>query len=268
MSGVVLTGESRASQTKRGKVGGVGTLLGRTKRRPRLPILSVPEPTVVALVQDYGVDAASSTDDISEGSRNQHWVTIRRGLNRKQCEDVCRLVPQTSGHPDNSAAFYGLFDGHGGRKAAEYSAAHLYEQLQSNLSDRKKDLREAFRAAFHTTDENLRKFHDAELGPSTGTTAVAVLLNERTLSVAHVGDSRAVLASHGKAICLSSDHTVEREDESKRVEDSGGFIMKKRVNGEIAVTRSIGDKVSRFLHPFRHLSHTLFSHKVVHGLQA
>lgn len=41
---------------------------------------------------------------------------------------------------------------------------------------------------------------------------------------------------------MTQDHTPERADESKRIQELGGVILKKRVGGEINVSRAIGDK--------------------------
>ena len=59
--------------------------------------------------------------------------------------------------------------------------------------------------------------------------------------VASVGDSRAVLCRAGVAIALSDDHKVKRPDERARILDAGGFLVRGRVYGRLAVTRSFGD---------------------------
>lgn len=42
-------------------------------------------------------------------------------------------------------------------------------------------------------------------------------------------------------IMLSQDHKPNREDESKRIRDAGGFVINSRVMGELAVSRAFGD---------------------------
>jgi serine/threonine protein phosphatase PrpC len=61
-----------------------------------------------------------------------------------------------------------------------------------------------------------------------------------------VGDSRAVLCRGGLAIPLTLDHTPRLPEEVERVRALNGFIAGGRVNGIIAVTRTLGDNVFFF----------------------
>ncbi|KAI0051824.1 protein serine/threonine phosphatase 2C [Auriscalpium vulgare] len=63
----------------------------------------------------------------------------------------------------------------------------------------------------------------------------------RMLYVANAGDARGVLCRGGKALRLTYDHKGTDKQEAKRITDSGGFVMSGRVNGVLAVTRSLGD---------------------------
>lgn len=90
---------------------------------------------------------------------------------------------------------------------------------------------------------------------TSGATAVVALLStdsngQRRIITANVGDSRAVLVektaesseepSH-KAIRLTYDHRAEDKEEQKRVMEAGGFVIRNRVLGILAVSRSFGD---------------------------
>lgn len=82
-----------------------------------------------------------------------------------------------------------------------------------------------------------------------GCTAVMAVVINRVLYVANVGDSRALLVrenSQGKLVAeqLSVDHTVENEDELKRLEAIGlspKNLIKAGRLGTQENTRSIGD---------------------------
>ncbi|POY70912.1 putative Protein-serine/threonine phosphatase [Rhodotorula taiwanensis] len=64
---------------------------------------------------------------------------------------------------------------------------------------------------------------------------------KRTLYTANAGDARAVLCRGGRAIRLSYDHKAGDAKEMQRIEAAGGYIANQRVNGYLAVTRSLGD---------------------------
>lgn len=63
----------------------------------------------------------------------------------------------------------------------------------------------------------------------------------RVLYTANAGDARAVLCRSGKAVRLTYDHKGADKQEAKRIQDAGGFVLNNRVNGVLAVTRSLGD---------------------------
>jgi serine/threonine protein phosphatase PrpC len=83
-----------------------------------------------------------------------------------------------------------------------------------------------------------------------GTTAVSVLIDaDRVAHVVNVGDSRAVLCRGGAPLRLSFDHKPYSDEEQGRIRGLGGCVAGEtgRVNGLLAVSRSIGDF---YMHPF------------------
>ncbi|KAH7916533.1 phosphatase 2C-domain-containing protein [Hygrophoropsis aurantiaca] len=67
----------------------------------------------------------------------------------------------------------------------------------------------------------------------------------RVLYSANAGDARGVLCRAGKAVRLTYDHKGSDKQEAKRITDAGGFVMSGRVNGVLAVTRSLGDSAMK-----------------------
>ena len=176
-------------------------------------------------------------------SGNNFSVSMRRG-NRKNQQDAFCALPEVSNDPHK--AFFGAFDGHGekGQEASEF-AAEFIGRLVSETKDFDKDIHASFTKVFAAADET---FVEKKMEGSTsgGTTAVTAYVDGRKKSiwVAHVGDSRAVLSKDGVAVALTNDHTACRKDERERIEALGGRVLHIgtwRVGGTLAVSRSIGD---------------------------
>ena len=75
-----------------------------------------------------------------------------------------------------------------------------------------------------------------------GCTAICAALKGKTLIVANAGDSRAVLCrKDGKALALSEDHKPNNLIEHDRISKAGGWVLDGRVNGQLALSRAIGD---------------------------
>ncbi|KAK0177559.1 hypothetical protein PV328_001600 [Microctonus aethiopoides] len=61
------------------------------------------------------------------------------------------------------------------------------------------------------------------------------------LYVANAGDSRCVLCRDGKPLSLSYDHIPCNKTEKKRIEKAGGYISNFRVEGDLNLSRTLGD---------------------------
>jgi protein phosphatase 2C family protein 2/3 len=57
----------------------------------------------------------------------------------------------------------------------------------------------------------------------------------------NVGDSRAVASVHGISEDLSLDHKPTGEREHSRITRAGGYVEYSRVNGNLALSRALGD---------------------------
>jgi serine/threonine protein phosphatase PrpC len=74
-----------------------------------------------------------------------------------------------------------------------------------------------------------------------GSTCIAVLITPSHIICANAGDSRAILRREGKAIPLSFDHKPSYLPELDRIISAGGFVKSKRIDGDLAVSRGLGD---------------------------
>ncbi|KAJ7561556.1 hypothetical protein O6H91_03G033000 [Diphasiastrum complanatum] len=139
---------------------------------------------------------------------------------------------------------FGVFDGHGGSRAAEYVKHNLFENIVKHpkfVSDTKQAIAEAYKQ----TDSDYLKTEHNQYRDAGSTASTAVLVGERLL-VANLGDSRAVLSKAGEAVALSTDHKPNRTDERQRIEEAGGVVMWAgtwRVGGVLAVSRAFGDRL-------------------------
>ena len=68
-----------------------------------------------------------------------------------------------------------------------------------------------------------------------------VLVTTDSIYCANSGDSRAVLCSKDEAIPLSFDHKPQNVEEENRISNSGHFVEDDRVDGNLALSRAIGD---------------------------
>eukprot|EP00978_Attheya_sp_CCMP212_P000660 scaffold1312_cov54-Attheya_sp.AAC.4 len=74
-----------------------------------------------------------------------------------------------------------------------------------------------------------------------GTTIVVVLMTPTHFICANAGDSRAVLVRKKSVLPLSFDHKPTDPPEEARIVAAGGKVSIKRVDGDLAVSRGLGD---------------------------
>ena len=180
-------------------------------------------------------DERAKNTEIQETAERSEW--FRSGLaemtgRRQTMEDVSIVLQAT---PTPSSILFGLFDGHGGREAAEFASSNLPRVISERL--RQSDsLESAIISSFHEVQ--------AEMKPwclFVGTTSVIAIANGTRLTVANVGDSRCVLCRDGKAVRLTVDHKPDLPEESAYIRSKGGFVREGRISGMLAVSRALGD---------------------------
>ncbi|XP_077988035.1 protein phosphatase 1L-like [Glandiceps talaboti] len=148
-------------------------------------------------------------------------------------------------------ALYGIFDGHGGQFAADFTekilaSSVLAREMENSMNGNNNNHSQILTEEILSTDKQLLTVAKSS-NDVAGTTCLFAIHDEeqRLLTVANVGDSRGVLCDHtGKAIPLSYDHKPQQLRERKRIKKAGGFISYNgvwRVAGILATSRALGD---------------------------
>lgn len=169
---------------------------------------------------------------------------------------------------------FGVYDGHGGAKAAEFAATNLDKNVIDHVEKMgDQDIEAAVKLGYLMTDSEFLKE-----GSHGGSCCVTVLIKKGELVVSHAGDCRAVISRGGVGVALTSDHRPSREDEKSRIVAlvkliialpfkfyqpllytagktheivylfmQGGYVDCSRagvwrINGSLAVSRGIGDE--------------------------
>lgn len=74
-----------------------------------------------------------------------------------------------------------------------------------------------------------------------GSTAITALIKDNKLYCANAGDSRAIACKNGSLVMLSHDHKPNNPEEMDRIYNAGGWVEFNRVNGNLALSRALGD---------------------------
>jgi len=182
-----------------------------------------------------------------------------KGKRQEQQDTIC-ISDLSRNQLNYMHLLLGVFDGHGGETAAQYACNNLYEYvneiiyspLHRHFHDTKKltnivtnYYEEKFNQCFQRLhSEIIEQYED-------GSVALIILLELqfKRLIIANLGDVRAVIIKKNEEIIqLTVDHRPSNPEEKERIEKLGGYISGNRVNGSIAVTRSLGDrKISDYI---------------------
>ncbi|KAL1339592.1 hypothetical protein AAHE18_U049400 [Arachis hypogaea] len=178
------------------------------------------------------------------------WGSYATCGRRETMEDTHFILPHICNVKDLYA--FGIFDGHRGAAAAEFSSRAVPSFLRSLVF--MGSPANALAEAFLRTDSAFRKELDSYRKSNRcvqkdwhpGCTAITALVVRNKLFVSNIGDCRAILCRAGNPIALSKDHVASCLQERERVIRHGGHVHWQvdtwRVGPPaLQVTRSIGD---------------------------
>ncbi|KAJ0895898.1 putative protein-serine/threonine phosphatase [Helianthus annuus] len=228
----------RFSDTNNGEP--LSILTPSSKKRKRPPMIEIPnilQVTESAAAKFTSKSFVTKSDGVVSSSGFGVGVCSVKGR-KSFMEDAHTIVSSSN----CEKGFFGVYDGHGGSKAAEYVAKNLHSNVLEMLEKCSENAttEEVVKAAFMKTDDEFLK-----QGLESGACCVTALIKEKELFVSNLGDCRAVISKKGKAESLTKDHKASHDDERKRIQDKGGYVELHRgtwrVHGVLAVSRSIGD---------------------------
>lgn len=175
--------------------------------------------------------ASMQNDKVKVGSSSmQGW--------RISMEDAHTHILELKEDPDSM--FFAVYDGHGGGKIAAYVSKHLHKHILKQAEYKDGNIEAAFKKGFLEIDDVMRT-EESLKDEMSGATAITALVRGNTLYAGNVGDSRAIASIGGQAKALSVDHKPSDEKERARIEKAGGFVEFNRVNGNLALSRALGD---------------------------
>ncbi|KAJ6868481.1 protein phosphatase 2C 8 [Populus alba x Populus x berolinensis] len=179
----------------------------------------------IAAEKEFKIEANAAEDKGSRHSMEDAWVVL--------------LDASLDSPGKLRCAHFAIYDGHGGRLAAEYAQKNLHKKR------------------FRKTDESLLQ-ESTSGGWQDGATAVCVWVLGQKVFIANIGDAKAVLARSSiidgsqnhpdgasplKAIVLTREHKAIYPQERARIQKAGGSVSSNgRLQGRLEVSRAFGDR--------------------------
>ncbi|KAJ8472591.1 hypothetical protein ONZ45_g16601 [Pleurotus djamor] len=156
-------------------------------------------------------------------------------------EDAHAALLQLEENEEKVNTFFAVYDGHGGSTVARFAGQNVHRRLVTEEAFKEGQYELALKKAFIGTDEDLLA-NPAHARDPSGCTAVAALLtHDKKIYVANAGDSRSVISVKGQVKPLSFDHKPTSITERARITEAGGYVEFGRVNGNLALSRALGD---------------------------
>jgi serine/threonine protein phosphatase PrpC len=152
----------------------------------------------------------------------------------------------------NKINFFGVFDGHGGKKVSKYLKDNLptffTTKFEKNIFSKNDIFTKYTNQVYDLLQTNLKEKHPKAVIYCGSTACIGIHTNNKdknNLWIINVGDSRAVLCNkEGNAVQLSIDHKPNLPEEKKRIEHLGGKITFDGVDWRVktlSLSRAFGD---------------------------
>mmetsp|Transcript_112273 Transcript_112273/g.220105 ORF Transcript_112273/g.220105 Transcript_112273/m.220105 type:complete len:379 (+) Transcript_112273:88-1224(+) len=164
------------------------------------------------------------------------------------------IIDRIESVPDHTIV--AVMDGHAGAFSAIFTSRELKNILEQTekwkeyalLKPKERDdslelISQALVETYVEIDKCLLDLDKNGLMDQSGCTCVCAVITPTHVICANVGDSRAVVGSTttGATVSLTEDHKPNLPEEKARIEKGGGFVAMDRVNGELAMSRALGD---------------------------
>lgn len=167
---------------------------------------------------------------------------------RLNMEDAHNVETGFGNYPDS--IFIGVYDGHAGTEASKYLSENLVEAVGKLKNV--EDVKELTDCVVQVDADFVESCGNDLQRRNHGSTCVfAVVTPNHTtedakrswrLTVSNVGDSRVIIVrKNGDLVSLTTDHKPLDVDEKQRIEQAGGFVHMNRVDGQLAMSRAMGD---------------------------
>lgn len=179
-------------------------------------------------------------DEKSKESKSTESTQKDNSQDVKDADNDTQMDDETTDNSKDHIAFFGVYDGHGGEKAAIFTGEKLHQLVKSTAEFNKKDYINALKQGFLACDQAiLNDFYMRD--DDSGCAATSAIITKDLIVCGNAGDSRTIMSTNGYAKALSFDHKPSNEGEKARICAAGGYVDMGRVNGNLALSRGIGD---------------------------
>ena len=178
----------------------------------------------------------AKTSSKTMGNIKAYAANTYQGLVRNYNEDRVSIIINMT-RPENytkkywpKISFFGIYDGHGGSKCADFLRDSLHKIIFSNEyfpENVEKAIKNGFLKA---EDEFLSNIaidkNTGNILDRSGSCAILVIIVDNKIYVANVGDSRGIMSINGgkEYKIITTDHKPSNENEKKRIIQSGGEV--------------------------------------------